>query len=157
MPLAEAWDSRASRWSPAERQAYANDLDAARSLIAVSAKTNRSKLDQDPATWLPPFTGYRCRYIADWIATKIRRQLSIDTTEKNALAEAAAGCANAPVGVTLARQPASHAGRGRACTVAAPPDPSTVTAIPPTTVRGARRVCADAAPALQGQYTGTPA
>ncbi|MER8073389.1 HNH endonuclease family protein [Streptomyces sp. NPDC094034] len=103
VPLAEAWDSGASQWSPAERQAYANDLDATRSLIAVSAKTNRSKADQDPATWLPPFAGYRCQYVADWIATKIRWQLSIDTTEKNALTETANGCANAPVGITLAR------------------------------------------------------
>ncbi|MFJ2217331.1 HNH endonuclease family protein [Streptomyces sp. NPDC101062] len=103
VPLAEAWDSGASQWSPAERQAYANDLDAARSLIAVSAKTSRSKADQDPTTWLPPFEGYRCQYIAGWIATKIRWQLSIDTTGKSALAEAAAGCANAPVGVPLAR------------------------------------------------------
>lgn len=57
VPLAEAWDSGASAWSAAERQAYANDLGDERSLIAVSAKSNRSKADQDPSTWMPPFEG----------------------------------------------------------------------------------------------------
>lgn len=41
VPLAEAWDSGASAWSPAERQAYANDLGDERALIAVSAASNR--------------------------------------------------------------------------------------------------------------------
>lgn len=47
VPLAKAWDSGASAWSVAERQAYANDLGDERSLIAVSAKSDRSKADQD--------------------------------------------------------------------------------------------------------------
>ncbi|MFG2825055.1 HNH endonuclease [Kitasatospora sp. NPDC048365] len=37
VPLAEAWDSGAFAWSAAERQAYANDLDEPRALVAVSA------------------------------------------------------------------------------------------------------------------------
>lgn len=53
VPLAEAWDSGAHAWSDERRQAYANDLTAPRSLIAVTAKTNRSKGDKDPADWLP--------------------------------------------------------------------------------------------------------
>lgn len=40
----------ASAWTPERRQAYANDLDADSSLVAVTAHTNRS----DPAEWLPP-------------------------------------------------------------------------------------------------------
>ncbi|WP_167345368.1 HNH endonuclease family protein [Streptomyces bikiniensis] len=54
VPLAEAWDSGASTWTPAKREAYANDQGAAASLVAVTARTNRSKADQDPATWMPP-------------------------------------------------------------------------------------------------------
>ena len=56
VPLAEAWDSGAYAWSAAEREAYANDLGDTRAQIAVSAASNRSKADQDPATWLPPAT-----------------------------------------------------------------------------------------------------
>ena len=54
MPLAEAWDSGASQWTAKERELYANDLDDARALIAVSAASNRSKADKDPSEWLPP-------------------------------------------------------------------------------------------------------
>ncbi|MFD0067045.1 hypothetical protein [Streptomyces sp. NPDC056690] len=35
VPLAEAWDSGASSWTAAERQAYANDFDDDRALIAA--------------------------------------------------------------------------------------------------------------------------
>ncbi|WP_069622218.1 GmrSD restriction endonuclease domain-containing protein, partial [Streptomyces niveus] len=54
VPLAEGWDSGASAWTPARREAYANDQDAETSLVAVTARTNRSKADKDPADWLPP-------------------------------------------------------------------------------------------------------
>ncbi|MFD4653645.1 HNH endonuclease family protein [Streptomyces sp. NPDC058441] len=59
VPLAETWDSGASQWTAKEREEYANDLGDDHSLIAVSAKTNRSKADQDPSTWMPPFEGDR--------------------------------------------------------------------------------------------------
>ncbi|GGT58806.1 hypothetical protein GCM10010271_72750 [Streptomyces kurssanovii] len=72
VPLAEAWDSGASGWSAAQREAYANDQGAATSLVAVTARTNRSKADQDPAEWLPPASDRYCRYIGEWIGTKLR-------------------------------------------------------------------------------------
>jgi hypothetical protein len=103
VPLAEAWDSGASTWTAKERQDYANDLGDDRDLIAVSAKSNRSKADQDPATWLPAAVGYRCQYVTDWIADKTRWGLSIDATEKTALAAELDGCPNAPVEITRAR------------------------------------------------------
>lgn len=40
VPLAEAWDSGASAWTAKEREAYANDLDDPRALIAVSAASS---------------------------------------------------------------------------------------------------------------------
>ncbi|MFF3505374.1 HNH endonuclease family protein [Streptomyces sp. NPDC003247] len=103
VPLAESWDSGASAWSPAEREAYANDLGDPRALIAVSAASNRSKADQDPATWQPPAAGYRCTYATDWIAVKTRWGLTVDSTERTALATVLDGCPNTPVEVTLAR------------------------------------------------------
>ncbi|MFD3580710.1 HNH endonuclease family protein [Streptomyces sp. NPDC058644] len=92
VPLAEAWDSGASQWSPAHREDYANDLDAERSLVAVTAKTNRSKADQDPAQWLPPLADARCTYAADWAATKLRWSLAADQAETAALRGLAEGC-----------------------------------------------------------------
>jgi hypothetical protein len=85
VPLAEAWDSGASAWSAAKREAYANDQGAATSLVAVTARTNRSKADQDPAEWLPPATEQYCRYIGEWIGTKLRWGLTVDKTELDAL------------------------------------------------------------------------
>ncbi|MDX2407342.1 HNH endonuclease family protein [Streptomyces microflavus] len=92
VPLAEAWDSGAHAWSDERRQAYANDLTAPRSLIAVTAKTNRSKGDKDPADWLPPATNAHCTYAADWTATKLRWQLNADNAERTALLNLADQC-----------------------------------------------------------------
>jgi hypothetical protein len=103
VPLAEAWDSGASTWSAAEREAYANDLGDDRALIAVSAASNRSKADQDPTTWMPPAEGYRCQYATDWIADKLRWRLSADEAEAAALTDILSRCSNVPVTVTLAR------------------------------------------------------
>ncbi|MEV7130128.1 HNH endonuclease family protein [Streptomyces sp. NPDC093260] len=109
VPLAEAWDSGASTWTPVEREAYANDLGDERDLIAVSAASNRSKADQDPSTWLPPAAGYHCTYATDWIA-ETRWNLTIGTPEQTALAEVLEQCPDAPITVTLAR---SRPGRNR--------------------------------------------
>ncbi len=49
--LAEAWDSGASGWDTPTREAFANDQDDPRALIAVTASTNLSKSDRDPAGW----------------------------------------------------------------------------------------------------------
>lgn len=92
MPLAEAWDSGASAWTPERREAYANDLDADSSLVAVTARTNRARGDGDPSEWLPPLADARCTYAADWVATKLRWHLTADPAEHAVLTELAAGC-----------------------------------------------------------------
>ncbi|MGW8702821.1 hypothetical protein ACWGOK_38930 [Streptomyces eurythermus] len=63
----------------------------------------RSKADQDPTTWLPPATGYRCQYVIDWVADKTGWRLSIDAGEEAALSQVISHCPNTPVTVTLAR------------------------------------------------------
>ncbi|MFB8415310.1 HNH endonuclease family protein [Streptomyces albidoflavus] len=102
VPLAEAWDSGASAWTAARREAYANDLGADASLVAVTARTNRSKSDQDPAEWLPPAPGALCRYGAEWTATKLRWNLTIDEQEKTALLDISSSCADTTVTYTPA-------------------------------------------------------
>ncbi|WP_371099947.1 HNH endonuclease family protein [Streptomyces sp. PU_AKi4] len=92
VPLAESWDSGASAWTVQRREAYANDQGAAASLVAVTARSNRSKADQDPAEWLPPAAGVHCRYAAEWVATKPRWSLAADEAEVTALNEVAASC-----------------------------------------------------------------
>ncbi|WP_432088473.1 HNH endonuclease family protein [Streptomyces sp. bgisy095] len=92
VPLAEAWDSGASAWDAKRREAYANDQGAAASLVAVTARTNRSKADQDPATWMPPLPDAHCRYIGEWTATKLRWDLAVDQSEAEALKVYAEAC-----------------------------------------------------------------
>jgi uncharacterized protein DUF1524 len=97
VPLAEAWDSGASAWTPQQRQDYANDLTQPRALVAVTAKTNRQKADQDPSTWMPPYEGARCTYLTDWVTVKTKYDLTVDQTEKSTLEHLAATCPNNPV------------------------------------------------------------
>ncbi len=92
VPLGEAWRSGASRWDPARRAAFANDLDAPQSLIAVTAATNRSKSDRDPSSWQPPNTAYWCTYATDWVTVKLRWELTADPAELAALSNMAAKC-----------------------------------------------------------------
>ncbi|GAA2932855.1 HNH endonuclease family protein [Streptomyces enissocaesilis] len=97
VPLAEAWNSGASQWTAARREAYANDLDAERSLVAVTTRSNRAKADKDPAQWLPPAADVHCQYAADWVTTKLRWDLTLDTSEHDALQMSAEGCASITV------------------------------------------------------------
>src|SRR5699024_6927763 len=93
--LGEAWDSDARTWSPATRQAYANDLGDERTLVAVTDNVNQSKSDQDIAEWVPQLEV--CRYASEWVAVKIRWQMSIDPAEKQVLETLADQCTDATV------------------------------------------------------------
>jgi hypothetical protein len=92
IPLKEAWDSGAYAWSSEKRKEFANDLGFAGSLIAVTAASNRSKSDRDPADWLPVNTGYRCTYLYTWVQVKLRWGLSADPVELAAIQEQAQFC-----------------------------------------------------------------
>ncbi|MFE5094996.1 HNH endonuclease family protein [Streptomyces sp. NPDC056638] len=91
VPLAEAWRSGASSWTTAQRQAFANDLTRPQ-LIAVTDNVNQSKSDQDPASWLPSRTTYRCTYVRAWVHVKHYYNLSVDSAEKSALQSVLNGC-----------------------------------------------------------------
>ncbi|MEN9692463.1 MAG: hypothetical protein RLZZ330_107 [Actinomycetota bacterium] len=94
VPLKEAWESGASKWTSSQREAYANDLSFGPSLIAVTASTNRSKSDRDPASWMPPSNGFHCTYAKDWIRVKYRWHMSVDSSEKSALNRELSTCSN---------------------------------------------------------------
>jgi len=100
VPLAEAWDSGAKRWNEPTRQRFANDLNDSRSLVAVTASSNRSKSDRDPSEWMPALG--KCVYIRQWVAVKIRWRLKVNRPEKQALRARAADCANSTIQVRRA-------------------------------------------------------
>ena len=100
VPLAEAWDSGARTWTAAQREAYANDLGDYRTLVGVTDTVNQSKGDKDIAEWLPTYD--RCRYLREYVAVKIRWRLSVNSGEKTAMQNLAAGCSNLTITVTRA-------------------------------------------------------
>ncbi|MFJ3840551.1 hypothetical protein ACIPY6_34295 [Streptomyces sp. NPDC090054] len=70
----------------------------------MTARSNRSKSDQDPAEWLPPSGSSEvlCRYGAEWTATKLRWGLAVDELERDRLLDIAAGCGGTEVEFTPA-------------------------------------------------------
>ena len=99
VPLAEAWDSGASSWTPDRRQIYANDMGDPVSLIAVTAATNRSKSDQDPSEWLPAKDV--CTYIYNWVQVKVRWSLAVDDKELKAIKDSSAKCPKSKISVVI--------------------------------------------------------
>ena len=128
VPLAEAWESGGHAWSAGTWTRFGNDLDDPRSLIAVSASTNRSKGARDPQDWWPPEPGYRCQYAADWIAIKTRWKLTMDAAEQRSIDAQLESCSGAEfvfsapmaASVTLAESPTALEDESSA---AAEPDP----------------------------------
>jgi hypothetical protein len=90
VPLAEAWRSGAWKWTAAQRQAYANDLDNSETLIAVTLTTNRSKGDKDPSLWIP--SKDECAYTENWVAVKNKYSLTYDEKEAAKLVSVLNGC-----------------------------------------------------------------
>ncbi|MFJ4668954.1 GmrSD restriction endonuclease domain-containing protein [Kitasatospora purpeofusca] len=102
VPLAEVHDSGGYAWNAGRREAYANDQGSPLTLVAVTAKSNRSKADKDPAEWLPPLAEVHCRYAAEWVSTKLRWSLAADPAEAGALAGIAQRCPTTTVEYELA-------------------------------------------------------
>ncbi|MDQ0990620.1 HNH endonuclease family protein [Streptomyces sp. V3I7] len=91
VPLAEAWDSGASKWTTSQRQGFANDVTRPQ-LLAVTDNVNQAKGDQDPSTWMPSVSSYRCTYVRAWVQVKYYYNLSVDSAEKSALTNYLSGC-----------------------------------------------------------------
>lgn len=92
VPLKEAWGSGAVDWTTEDRQSYANYLGNSWHLIAVTASSNRSKSDQDPAEWMPEDESVWCAYVWAWVEVKKEWSLSVDEAERAALLEYAGAC-----------------------------------------------------------------
>ena len=129
--LKEAWDSGAWAWSAAQRKAFANDTSDSRTLLAVTDSVNQSKSDRDPSNWLPPLQSYTCTYLGNWIAVKVRWNLSMDSSEfgriKNLLQSTCSSLNIAPI-------PNLPNISGGTTVVANPPASNTNSSVTPITV-----------------------
>lgn len=104
VPLAEAWRSGAWSWTAEQRRDFANDLGFDDALVAVTDEVNQAKGDKDPSQWMPPFPDASCRYVGSWISMKFRWALTIDTAERDKLAQVLTGCGSFAIDVTRAIQ-----------------------------------------------------
>ncbi len=89
VPLALAWDLGARNWPDDMRLRFANDP---ANLIAVDGPANQDKGDQEPATWMPPNTAFRCQYAMQFIAVLRGYGLPVDAPSATVLRDAAATC-----------------------------------------------------------------
>jgi hypothetical protein len=92
VPVAEAAMTGGADWSRAERSRFYNDPG---NLVAVTGQANDAKGDQDPGTWRPANRADWCAYAADYIATKDIYRLTVDATERAALAQMLDTCPTA--------------------------------------------------------------
>lgn len=82
VPLAEVHRSGGAAWETGRRAQVANDP---ANLWAVSASSNRSKGDSDPASWTPPRRDVWCTYATRWVQIKVTYGLTADIRERDAL------------------------------------------------------------------------
>ena len=80
--LSNAWQTGAFKLTADQRKAFANDP---LNLLAVKGKLNSQKGDGDAATWLPPLKSYRCDYVSQQIAVKMKYKLWFTAPEKEAM------------------------------------------------------------------------
>lgn len=87
--LSNAWQTGAQGLTAEQRRAFANDP---LELLAVDGQANQQKSDGDAATWLPSNKAFRCQYVARQIAVKVKYQLWVTTTEKDAMLHVLSSC-----------------------------------------------------------------
>lgn len=90
--LGDAASSGGWAWPEARKVAFANDLDDAWQLNAVSGAENQRKADHGPDRWLPPAAGFRCTYVAAYSAVKARWGLTVTPVQWAAIESVWRGC-----------------------------------------------------------------
>ena len=101
VPLKNAHDSGAWGWDKNKKAAFANEMDHAPHLIAVTASANRSKGAAGPEKWKPVDHSYWCEYGTSWLEIKVRWDLSATNAEWKALQDMLGTC-DTPPSVTTA-------------------------------------------------------
>lgn len=94
VPLKNAHESGAWKWSAEKRQEFANYLADRRHLLAVKASENRKKGAKGPDRYLPPDSTLHCEYVQDWVRIKRTWGLSLTASEQRSVTKISASCAS---------------------------------------------------------------
>ena len=81
VPLKNAFESGADKWTKDQRKYYANYLGNNYHLLAVKASENRKKGAKGPEQYLPPKEDYQCEYVKLWSKVKNEWKLSVTSYE----------------------------------------------------------------------------
>lgn len=88
VPLKNAYETGAWKWSFRARCLYANYTGYEKHLLSVSKFENRSKGDSSPYEYIPPEKSTVCEYIKDWLTVKSIWNLKLTTLELQGVDEA---------------------------------------------------------------------
>ncbi|MFP5022320.1 HNH endonuclease family protein [Pseudonocardia phyllosphaerae] len=91
--LSDAWQKGAQALDADTRERLATDP---LNLMAVDGPTNNNKRDGDAATWLPPYSDYRCAYVARQVAVKTKYKLWVTAGERDAIGRILQSCPKRP-------------------------------------------------------------
>lgn len=87
--LENAWQSGARDWTTSERYRFGNDM---ANLLAVDGPANQDKGSASAAYWLPTNGAYRCEYVARQIGIKDKYDLTVTTSERDAMRAVLRSC-----------------------------------------------------------------
>lgn len=85
IPLSYSFKQGSGDWTPAKREALANDPI---NLAASSATANRSKSDSGPAEWMPTNRAYHCEYAKGFAAVAVKYELPVTQADFNVIQSA---------------------------------------------------------------------
>jgi hypothetical protein len=85
VPLKNAYQSGADKWTSVKRCLYANFLGNGFHLLSVNGTENSTKGDRGPDGYMPPNKKYSCQYLAQWLKVKLIWSLDLSLPEKAAV------------------------------------------------------------------------
>ncbi len=81
VPLKNAFDSGAWRWSKQLRCLYANYMKNSFHLVSASGHENTVKSDQGPEGYMPPNQAFSCTYLQRWLMVKLIWHMEMNENE----------------------------------------------------------------------------
>jgi hypothetical protein len=85
VPLKNAYNNGAWRWTYQARCLYANFLAYHDHLLPVSGVENMTKGAGSPADYMPPNPDYHCAYVKNWLTIKLIWRLGMQRSEAQAI------------------------------------------------------------------------